>query len=68
MSRMKPMKRGGSTPLHLAHGEVARELAAVLALRPHLAADADDVRVARAHVALEVAVVLAVIRLGHQHR
>ncbi len=52
--------------LHPAHREVAGEDAAVLALRPHLAADADDVRRARLVVALQVAVVLAAPGLGHQ--
>ncbi len=52
---------------HLGHRQLERHAASVLA-RPHdLAADADELGVARIFVVLEVAVVPAVIRLRHQH-
>ena len=51
---------------HLAHREVQRECRAVLATARHLAADADDLRVAGREVAGQVGVMLLVIRRGHQ--
>jgi hypothetical protein len=52
--------------LDLADREVAGEDAAVLAPGAHLAADADDVRVAGGDVAVQVTVVLAGVGLRHQ--
>jgi len=51
---------------HVAHGKIAREDTAVLALRPDFAAGADDPRLAGGHVPVHVTVVLAPVRVGHQ--
>src|SRR3546814_5860979 len=50
-----------------ADGELEGEFAAVLAAATHLAADADDALLAGLQVMLQIAVMLAVIRLRHQH-
>ena len=52
---------------HLAHRQVEREHRAVLAPARDLAADADDRGLAGGQVAMQVAVVLLVIRRRHQH-
>ncbi len=51
----------------LADRKVHREGRAVLAATLHLAADADDLCLTGSPVVAEVAVVLAAVRLGHQH-
>jgi hypothetical protein len=52
---------------HLADGQIARDFAAVLATRPDFAPLADHATLARFHVPAHVAVVRALVRLGHQH-
>ena len=53
--------------LHLAHGEVEGERAAVFAAARHLPPDADDAAAAGLVVGVEIAVVLLVVGLGHEH-
>ena len=67
MSRAIPVKTSPVPQLQLADGQVHRESAAVLAAAHHLAADADDLPLSRRQVIGQIAVVLTLIRRGHQH-
>ena len=58
---------GGPAELHLADRELHREDRAVLALRLHLAADADDALLAGPPVSREIAVMVLAMGRGHEH-
>ena len=53
--------------MHLADGKLHRKRRAVVALSDDDAADADNAALAGAHIAIEVAVVVVLVRRRHQH-
>ena len=65
---MKPVKKRRFARPHLADFELHGKGRAVLALAGDHAVDADDALLAGGEIALHVAVMLAAIRLWHQHR
>ena len=57
----------GPAELHLANSEFHREIGAILALRLHLPANADDALLAGAQVSGQVTVMFLLMRRGHEH-
>src|SRR5687768_15374226 len=56
-----------SAGLHLAHGQLDREGDAIFSLADDLSAHANDLRVTSPQIMSDVLVVLAPVRLRHQH-